>query len=61
MSLQAAQNMARVQMAVVAKVMQVNRDQGQMAADLVTAAAESVQESIEQMLGDLGTHVDLRA
>ncbi|NLX23878.1 MAG: hypothetical protein GXY55_19675 [Phycisphaerae bacterium] len=59
--LQAAETMFRVQMAVAAKAMQVSRDQGQMAVDLLTAAMEGIQESMEQMLGDLGTHLDLSA
>ncbi len=59
--LQAAETMCRAQMAVAAKAMQASRDQGQMVVDLLTAAMEGIQESMEQMLGDLGTHLDLCA
>lgn len=57
-SFKAAETMAKVQYAVAAKVMQASRDQGQMAAELVSQAAENMQQIVSQMAADLGTHFD---
>lgn len=60
-SLSTAQSMAKVQMAVATKVLKTAQDQGQVVADLVSAAAESVEEAMTHMAEGLGTQIDTRA
>lgn len=57
-SFKAAESMAQVQMAVAAKVLQATRDQGQMVAELLSAALEGMEQAIEDLAGDLGSNID---
>ena len=53
-----AESLAKVQMAVAAKVLNVAKDQGQMAVELVDAAVETMQETSDNLANDLGGHFD---
>ena len=53
-----AKSMAEVQMAVAAKVLKMAQGQDQVAAELVSAAVENVQQAIEDLVGDLGSNFD---
>jgi hypothetical protein len=57
-SLSIALSLARVQTAVATKVLKISQDQGQVAADLVSAAVENLEETIEDFAGELGTRFD---
>ncbi len=61
MGMAAGQSMAKLQTEVAAKVLRISNDQGQIAADLLNAAMENVQESLEAMVGGLGDNFDAYA
>jgi hypothetical protein len=52
---------AKLRMEVSTRVMKLAQAQGQVAADLVSAAVESVQASMEDIAGDLGGSLDAYA
>ena len=60
-SLSTALSMAQVQNAIGVKVLKIAQSQGQVAADLVSAAAETVSECIEQFAANTGANLDVTA
>jgi len=60
-SLSTALSLAQVQNAVGVKVLKIAQSQGQVAADLVSAAAETVSECIEQFADNTGANLDVTA
>jgi len=60
-SFSTARHLAEVQMAVAARVLQMAQAQDQVAADLVSAAMENLEEMIEEFAGELGTGFDAYA
>ena len=57
-SFKAAESLAKVQMAVAAKVLETTRDQGRMVAELLDAALEGMEQAIEDLANDLGSNLD---
>ena len=57
-SFKSAESIAQVQMAVAAKVLKMAQGQDQVAADLVSAALENVEQCMEELAGQLGTNFD---
>ena len=60
-SLSTALSMAKLRSEVGVKVLKIAQSQGQVAADLVSAAAETVSECIEQFADNTGANLDVTA
>ena len=60
-SISSAQTTAKVQMAVVSKIMQVSKDQGQQVANMLSEAVQAMQESIAEFAADAGNQIDTYA
>ena len=60
-SLSTALSMAKLRSEVGVKVLKIAQSQGQVAADLVSAAAETVSECIEQFADNNGANLDVTA
>ena len=60
-SFSTAKSLAEVQMAIAAKVLKIAQGQDQVAAELVSAAVENVEQVIEELVGDLGSNFDAYA
>jgi SH3-like domain-containing protein len=56
-----ALSMAQVRNEVGVKVLKIAQSQGQVAADLVSAAAETVSECIKQFADNAGANLDVSA
>lgn len=59
-NLQAAETASKIQFAVAAKAMQTTRAQGEALVQLITDAAESMNQAIEQVAGEIGSQLDVR-
>lgn len=56
-----AYSQAKVRMEVAAKVLKIAQGQNQVAAELVSAAVENVEEMITDLAADLGNQIDVSA
>ena len=59
--LKAAETMAQIQMAVAAKILNISRTQGQATVDLITAAAENMEQALPPADQDTNTGLDVYA
>ena len=60
-SLSTALSMAKLRSEVGVKVLKIAQSQGQVAADLVSAAADTVSECLKQMADNVGANLDVSA
>jgi len=60
-NLQAAETASKIQFAVAAKAMQTTRARGEAMVQLIDAAAETMNQAVEQTAADLGANLDIRA